>query len=135
MTTKRTPKFRHHKASGQGFVELAGKRIYLGRFDLPETEARYHRAGSADDAVGVGAVGGVSVIRPCRRPQFGEIQPPTGNIGHPRYRSSDCNFRFPGGRYTRARKVRRWSRRTVKWEMSGNTNARTPRLVSMTRSF
>ncbi len=43
MTTKRTPKFRHHKASGQGFVELAGKRIYLGRFDLPETEARYHR--------------------------------------------------------------------------------------------
>ena len=43
MTIKRTPKLRHHKASGQGFVELAGKRMYLGRFDLPETEAQYHR--------------------------------------------------------------------------------------------
>lgn len=39
----RTPKFRHHKASGQGFVELNGHRHYLGRFDLPETAEAYHR--------------------------------------------------------------------------------------------
>ena len=41
---KRTPKFRHHKASGQGFVELNGRRIYLGRYDAPETLGEYHRA-------------------------------------------------------------------------------------------
>ncbi len=40
---RREPKFRHHKASGQGFVEVKGRRIYLGRFDLPETLAKYHR--------------------------------------------------------------------------------------------
>jgi len=39
----RTPKYRHHKGSGQGFVELDGRRIYLGRWGLPETEQRYHR--------------------------------------------------------------------------------------------
>jgi integrase len=38
----RTPTLRHHKASGQGFVEIEGKRIYLGRFDLPETHQKYH---------------------------------------------------------------------------------------------
>ena len=37
------PKLRHHKASGQGYVELAGKRTYLGRYDLPETRQRYGR--------------------------------------------------------------------------------------------
>ena len=37
------PKLRHHKASGQGFVELTGERFYLGRFDLPETQKRYHQ--------------------------------------------------------------------------------------------
>ncbi|MCH8342485.1 MAG: site-specific integrase [Planctomycetes bacterium] len=40
---KRIPSFRHHKASGQGFVELAGRRHYLGRFDRPETQQAYHR--------------------------------------------------------------------------------------------
>ncbi len=39
----RTPKFRHHKASGQGFVELEGHRYYLGKFGLPETQEAYHR--------------------------------------------------------------------------------------------
>lgn len=39
----RTPSFRYHKATGQGFVELNGRRIYLGRFDLPKTRQRYHQ--------------------------------------------------------------------------------------------
>ena len=40
---KKVPSFRHHKASSQGFVELNGRRIYLGRYDLPETRQRYDR--------------------------------------------------------------------------------------------
>ena len=39
----RTPSFRHHKATGQGYVELVGKRIYLGRYDRAETREKYHR--------------------------------------------------------------------------------------------
>lgn len=39
----RTPSFRHHKASGQGVVELNGVEVYLGKWGLPETEQRYHR--------------------------------------------------------------------------------------------
>ena len=42
-TRKKVPSFRHHKASSQGFVELNGRRIYLGRYDLPETRQRYDR--------------------------------------------------------------------------------------------
>ena len=42
-SSRRTPSFRHHKATGQGFVELNGRRIYLGRFDRPETRQRYHQ--------------------------------------------------------------------------------------------
>ena len=41
--TPRLPKFRLHKASGQGFIELNGKRIYLGKYGLPETEENYRR--------------------------------------------------------------------------------------------
>jgi hypothetical protein len=37
----RTPSFRLHKASGQGYVELNGRRIYLGRFDRSDTKQRY----------------------------------------------------------------------------------------------
>lgn len=36
------PKLRLHKATGQGYVELNGRRIYLGKLDLPETRMRYH---------------------------------------------------------------------------------------------
>lgn len=46
MTTKRTPRtpsYRHHKASGRGFVEIEGRRIYLGPFREPETLQRYHQ--------------------------------------------------------------------------------------------
>lgn len=43
MKHRHVPSLRHHKASGQGFVELNGRRIYLGRFDVPGTRQRYHR--------------------------------------------------------------------------------------------
>ena len=36
----RVPKLRHHKGSGQGFVELNGRYVYLGVWGLPETEER-----------------------------------------------------------------------------------------------
>lgn len=40
---KRVPSLRHHRASGQGFVELDGRRIYIGVFGRTETERKYHR--------------------------------------------------------------------------------------------
>ena len=40
---RRTPSFRNHKATGQGFVEIDGRRHYLGRYDLPKTRQEYHR--------------------------------------------------------------------------------------------
>jgi integrase-like protein len=39
----KTPSFRLHKATSQGYVELNGQRLYLGRHELPETKQRYHR--------------------------------------------------------------------------------------------
>ncbi len=43
MTKKPTdvPSFKLHKASGQGYAIFEGKRRYFGRFDLPESKARY----------------------------------------------------------------------------------------------
>ena len=41
--TKRVPSLRRHKARNLGFVELNGRRIYLGRYDEPQTEQKYHR--------------------------------------------------------------------------------------------
>lgn len=38
-----TPSFRLHKATGQGYVEINGRRIYLGGYDLPDTLVRYHQ--------------------------------------------------------------------------------------------
>ena len=38
----RVPEFRLHKATGQGYVVLNGQAVYLGRWDRPETEQRYH---------------------------------------------------------------------------------------------
>ena len=46
MTAKKlvtVPPYRHHKATGQGYVNLNGRRIYLGRFDKTESRQRYHR--------------------------------------------------------------------------------------------
>jgi len=42
-TTRRPPKLRHHHKTGQGYVKLNGRFIYLGRFDKPETVQRYHQ--------------------------------------------------------------------------------------------
>ena len=39
----RTPKLCRHSTSGQGYVTLSGRRIYLGRHGRPETEQAYHR--------------------------------------------------------------------------------------------
>lgn len=39
----RTPSYRHHKPSGQAFVEIDGRRYYLGKFELPATKQAYHR--------------------------------------------------------------------------------------------
>jgi len=38
----RLPKFRIHKATGQAYVELSGRRFYLGRHDSPKAQQRYH---------------------------------------------------------------------------------------------
>jgi integrase len=42
MTAKRTPSYRLHKPSGRAFVEIDGRRHYLGKHDLPTTEQAYH---------------------------------------------------------------------------------------------
>ncbi len=43
LSSRKTPTYRRHKASGQGFIELHRKRCYLGRFELPESREKYHR--------------------------------------------------------------------------------------------
>ena len=47
----RTPKLRRH-SSGQGFVELNGRRIYLGPYGHPETRQLYHRSVAEWEASG-----------------------------------------------------------------------------------
>lgn len=37
------PKYRLHKATGLGYVELNGHRYYLGKYQTPESEERYRR--------------------------------------------------------------------------------------------
>lgn len=39
---KRIPKLRLHKSSGRAFVEIKGRRYYLGKYGTPEAEQRYH---------------------------------------------------------------------------------------------
>ena len=40
---KRIPSYRLHKASGRAFVELNGRRHYLGPYDNDATRQAYHR--------------------------------------------------------------------------------------------
>lgn len=40
--TPRTPSLRLHKPSGQAFTEIEGRRHYLGKHGLPETQRSYH---------------------------------------------------------------------------------------------
>lgn len=40
---RRIPKYRHHKGSGQALVQIEGRRIYLGKFNSPESREAYDR--------------------------------------------------------------------------------------------
>lgn len=54
MSKNRIPNYRLHKATGQAVVVLRGRSVYLGKFDTPESRAKYDRvmarylAGRAD---------------------------------------------------------------------------------------
>ena len=39
--TVSVPKYRRHKGSGQAFVQIHGRRHYLGRWDSPQSKERY----------------------------------------------------------------------------------------------
>ena len=70
MTAKKpphTPKLRRH-SSGQGFVELNGRRIYLGRFDLPDAHQRYHQVIAPRIPTPARTTGWRSLSVPTRRP-------------------------------------------------------------------
>lgn len=41
--SQKVPKLRCHKATGQGYIRLDGQFHYLGRYDDPATQQRYHR--------------------------------------------------------------------------------------------
>jgi integrase len=42
-TTVSVPKYRHHKGTGQAFVQVNGRRHYLGKWDSPKSKERYSR--------------------------------------------------------------------------------------------
>jgi len=42
-TVVSVPKYRHHKGSGQAFVQLQGRRYYLGKWNSPQSKDRYAR--------------------------------------------------------------------------------------------
>ena len=42
-TSISVPKYRRHKGSGQAFVQVKGRRHYLGKWDSPESKQRYAR--------------------------------------------------------------------------------------------
>jgi hypothetical protein len=37
------PSYRHHKPSKQAFVQFKKRRIYLGKYDTPESQEAYNR--------------------------------------------------------------------------------------------
>ncbi|KKL12132.1 hypothetical protein LCGC14_2538830 [marine sediment metagenome] len=43
LRSVRVPKYRHHKGSGQAFVQLRGERHYLGKYGTEESQQRYRR--------------------------------------------------------------------------------------------
>ncbi len=43
LKSGRLPKYRHHKGSGQAFVQISGRRHYLGKYDTEESQERYRR--------------------------------------------------------------------------------------------
>jgi len=40
---QKTPKLRHHKATGQAYVVLNGKSLFFGLYGTPEANEEYHR--------------------------------------------------------------------------------------------
>ena len=40
---RRTPKYCHHKATGQAYVTIDGRSRYLGAYGSPESQEKYHR--------------------------------------------------------------------------------------------
>jgi integrase len=54
----RQPKYRLHKFSGQAFVEIKGRRVYLGKYGSEESRAKYHRL------LAEAAVGGIAAPGP-----------------------------------------------------------------------
>ena len=41
--TVKIPAYRHHKGSGQAFVQINGSRRYLGKYDSEKSHERYRR--------------------------------------------------------------------------------------------
>ena len=41
--SRRPPKYSHHKKSGQAFVRINGKYVYLGEYDSQESHEEYDR--------------------------------------------------------------------------------------------
>ena len=52
-TATKIPPLRLHKPTGQGYVRLDGRMVYLGRYDLPETQEKYNHV-VAEYLVGAG---------------------------------------------------------------------------------
>ena len=42
-TVSAVPKYRHHKGTGQAFVQIKGRRHYLGKWDTPESKEALRR--------------------------------------------------------------------------------------------
>ena len=43
MPKTNVPKYRHHKATGQAFIELGGHRFYLGKHGSKASKEEYQR--------------------------------------------------------------------------------------------
>ena len=43
MPKRNEPNYRHHKASGQAFIELEGRRFYLGKYGSKASRTEYER--------------------------------------------------------------------------------------------
>ena len=43
LRSVRVPKYRHHKGSGQAFVQLKGERFYLGKYGTEDSQEHCRR--------------------------------------------------------------------------------------------
>ena len=72
-TTVSVPKYRHHKGSGQAFVQVKGHRHYLGKWDSPKSKEAY--ASKGDKSTETGEIG-----REAEAPQRRDARGQTGEI-------------------------------------------------------